>query len=187
MIARNYAETLLALAQRQGGDAAVDEYGAAATTVAEVLRQEPRIRAFFDSPSIASEAKKQALRASFQGRVPEPFLRFLLVVVDKGRERLLGEIDAAYEALVDELRGRARAEITLAEPADATLQQEIVAWLTRRLGKTVIPRFHVDPSLLGGVVVHVEGEVLDGSVRRRLNGMRRRLLGGQLARANYEF
>src|SRR5688572_2862924 len=89
IIARNYAETLLALAQKQGGDQAIDEYGAAIGEVAEMLRREPLVREFLETPRIDLETKQQALEASFGDRVPKLFLRFLLVVVEKRRQALL--------------------------------------------------------------------------------------------------
>lgn len=176
LIARNYAETLLTLAQRHGGDETVDAYGQAIDEVAALLRREPLIRTFLETPRVDADAKKRAITASFQGRVPELFLRFLLVVVEKRRQTLLEEIAEQYHALVDVARGRIRADIAVATEAGPEMQREIVTTLERRFGRTVIPTFRVDPSLIGGVVIRVEGEILDGSFRRRVATMRRRLL-----------
>jgi F-type H+-transporting ATPase subunit delta len=176
IIARNYAETLLALAQRQGGGNLIDEYGTAIQEVAQLLDREPLIRQFLETPRVELEGKKRALQVSFGGRVPDLFLRFLLVVLQNRRQGVLGEIAEQYQALVDEERGRTRAEITLARSADERLRGEIVASLERRLGRQVIPNFAVDPSLGGGIVIKVGGEVLDGSLRRHAAGLRRRLL-----------
>ncbi|MQA92492.1 MAG: ATP synthase F1 subunit delta [Gemmatimonas sp.] len=176
LIARNYAETLLTLAKRHGGDSVIDEFGAAIDEVAELLRREPLVREFLETPRIDLEAKKKAIRGSFGGRVPDLFLRFLLVVVEKRRQALLQEIAEQYQVLVDEARGRVRAEIVLAHEPDDTLREEIAARLERRLGKRVVPSYRVDPALIGGVEVRVGGEILDGSVRRRVVGIRRRLL-----------
>lgn len=175
IIARNYAETLLTLAERNGGEEMVDGFGAAIEEVAELLRQEPRIRAFLQSPRVDIGAKQEALRASFAGRVPELFLRFLLVVVEKRRQGLFTQIADEYRAMVDERRGRLRADIRLAHAPDEALQREIVGTLERRFGKTVVPDFQVDPELVGGVVIRVGGEILDGSFRRRVATLRRRL------------
>jgi F-type H+-transporting ATPase subunit delta len=180
LVARNYADTLLALAQRQGGTA-VDDFGHAADMVAEILAQEPRVRTFLESPSVAPDEKKRAIRASFEGRVPPLFLRFLVVVVEKRRERQLAAIASAYHELVDEMMGRVRAEITLSESADPAMQGELVAWLERRVGKTVIPQFVVDPDILGGVVIRIGEQALDGSVRRSLSELRRRMLTASVA------
>jgi F-type H+-transporting ATPase subunit delta len=180
IIARNYAETLLTLAQRRGGEDVVDEYGAAIDEVAELLRDEPLVRQFLETPRVDLDAKKRALEASFRGRVPDVFLRFLLVVVEKRRQGILQEIATQFHALVDESRGRVRAEIVLAREADDRLQREIVSSLEKRLGKTVVPTWRVDGSLIGGIVIRTGGLILDGSIRRRAAGLRRRLLDTRL-------
>lgn len=183
IIAKNYAETLLALAQRHGGDETVDEYGRAIDEVAELLRQEPLVREFLETPRVDLEAKKDALEASFKGRVPELFLRFLTVVVEKRRQTLLEEIAGQYHDLVDELRGRARAQVRVAREADEALKQEIVSSLESRFGRKIVADFEVDPSLIGGVVIRVGDEILDGSLGRRVAGLRHRLLGVRLPAA----
>jgi F-type H+-transporting ATPase subunit delta len=183
IIARNYAETLLALARREGGDQAVDTYGSALEEVAELLRREPRIREFLETPRVSTDDRKRAIRATFGGRVPEPFLRFLLVVLDKRRQALLGEIAQEYTALVDALRGRVRARITLAREGDAALREEIVRSLEQRLGKTVVATFASDPALIGGVVIRVGDQLYDGSLRRRIGGLRRRMMKAGTARS----
>ncbi len=180
LIARNYAETLLTLARRNGDEETVDEYGAALEDVVDLLEREPLVREFLETPRVDLEAKKRALRASFDGRVPELFLRFLLVLLEKRRQALLGEVAKQYQALLDDARGRIRAEITLAREPDATLRQDVIASLERRLNKTVVPTFDVDPALLGGIVIRVGDEILDGSVRRRAAGLRRRLLEAEI-------
>jgi F-type H+-transporting ATPase subunit delta len=184
IIARNYAETLYALASRHGGDATVDEYGEALEEVTDLLQREPLVREFLETPRIDGEAKKRALRASFGGRVPDLFLRFLLIVVEKRRQGILQEIAREYLALVDEARGRVRADVTLARRPDATLEREIVASLERRLGKKVIATFTVDPTLIGGIVIRAGGEILDGSLKRRAAGLRRRLIEARLPAAS---
>jgi F-type H+-transporting ATPase subunit delta len=181
IIARNYAETLLALAERDGGDSAVDAYGSALDEVAELLRQEPRIREFLESPRVSTEDRKRAIRATFERRVPESFLRFLLVVVDKRRQALLPAIAVEYRDLVDQLRGRVRAHITLARDADAGLRDEIVAALEKRLGRRVIPTFASDPALVGGVVIRVGDQLYDGSMRRRITGLKRKMMAATVS------
>jgi F-type H+-transporting ATPase subunit delta len=176
IIARNYAETLLDLAQRHGGDATVDAYLTAIDEVADLLEREPLVRDFLETPRVDLDAKRRALQASFGSRVPDLFLRFLLIVVEKRRQGVLREISKEYHHLVDDLRGRARAEVVLARPADERLRREIIATLERRLGKTVVATFTEDSSIGGGVVIRVGGQILDGSVRRRVAGLRRRLL-----------
>jgi F0F1-type ATP synthase delta subunit len=70
VIARNYADTLLALAQRNGGIATAHEFQVAADDLAQLLRTEPRVRAFLSTPAISIEAKKAALRGALRAASP---------------------------------------------------------------------------------------------------------------------
>jgi F-type H+-transporting ATPase subunit delta len=180
MIARNYAETLLALAQRHGGDETVDAFGASLDELARLLREEPRVRAFLESPLVGADQKKDAIQKTLGGRAPELFVRFLLVVIDKRRAAHLGSIATVYHDIVDGLRGRVRADVALAREPDQAMRDEIVASLRRALGKEVIASFRTDENLVGGVIVRVGDQILDGSVRRRASELRRRLLATEL-------
>ena len=68
--------------------------------------------------------------------------------------------------------------MTLAKETDDEGRKAIAAHLSRMFGKEVVPHVTVDPSIMGGVVVHVGDTVLDGSVRKRLASLRRRMLTG---------
>lgn len=183
IIARNYAETLLELARRHGGDSTIDEYATALEDVTRIMREDRRVSGFLSSPRIDAATRKRVLRQAFEGRVPELFERFLLVVVEKRRQMLLPVIADEYRALVDEARGRVRAHVTIArEPGDA-LREEIIESLERRVGKSVVATFRVDPSIVGGVVIRVGDQILDGSVRQRITSLRRRLMTSRVPRA----
>lgn len=177
-IARSYAEALFALGERHGQ---LEEFGAAIDLVVDTLALEPRLRLFLDTPKVEPEDKKRALREALQGRVHPLFLNFLMVVMDKRRHRVLPGIATEYHALLDEHFGRINAEVTLAREPDEEMLREIAAELTTRLGKRVVPRVRIDPGILGGIVVRYGDRVLDGSLRRRLVTLRRRLLDAKLS------
>jgi F-type H+-transporting ATPase subunit delta len=179
IIARNYAETLMALAERQGPGAG-EEYGRALDEMAALLRSDPRARQFLATPRVSPAQKKAALTAALDGRAPEMFVRFVMVLTDKRRQSLLPEIALAYRDLTDERAGRVRVAVTISHEPDAALQAEIGNALADRLGRTVIPTFTVDPELLGGMVVRMGDQILDGSLRTRAAHLRRRLLAADL-------
>lgn len=179
IIARNYADTLLELAQRHGGQKTVEEFGAAMELLAATV-SDARVREFLSTPRIAPEQRKEALRAALAGKVPDLFLRFVMVVVDKRRQAMLGDIAAEYRDLLDQLTGQVRVQVAISHEPDAALREQITAALAQRLGKTVLPAFTVDPELLGGMVVRVGDEILDGSVRSGAQGLRRRLMDARV-------
>lgn len=177
-VARNYAETLMALADRHEG---VEAYGEWIQAVADLLATNPRMKLFLETPRIDSAAKKEALRKALGDRVPRPFLNFVLITLDKRRQRLLREINGQYQELLDERMGRERVDVTVASPLDDAGKARVAQELSRVLGKTAIPRIQVKPEILGGIVVKTGDRVFDGSVRHRLERLRKNMLGAELS------
>ncbi len=179
-IARSYAEALFELGERHRAHEALSR---AFHEVVALLEHEPRVRLFLETPKIELADKKAALRRALEGRLPPLFLNFLLVVLDKRRQRLLPTIAAEYDLLLDEASGRVHVQVTLARDVDERAEEDLRAELTRILGRTVIAHVHVDPRILGGVIVHYGDKVIDASLRRRLASLRRRLLETPLSAA----
>lgn len=177
-VARSYAGALLELALKDGD---VEGYARAIHELAGWMRQEPRFARFLETPRIRVSEKKAALREALADSVPERFLRFLYVVLDKGRQRLIPHVASEFNGLVDERLGRVHAEITLAAPADDDLKKRLEAAIEKREGRPVLPRYVVDPAILGGMILRIGDRVVDGSLRRRLRGLRKMLLRGDVA------
>ena len=98
-VARNYAETLMALAERHEG---VEAYGQLIEDFAGLLHRNPRLKLFLETPRIDAQAKKEVLRKALGDSVPRHFLNFVLITLDKRRQRLLSEINEQYQLLRDE-------------------------------------------------------------------------------------
>jgi F-type H+-transporting ATPase subunit delta len=172
LVARNYAEALLALARRAGD---VAGWGRMMQEISDAVTGDPQLRAFLESPRVPADRKNAALGRAFQDRYPRLLVRFLQTMVSKGRHREVANVAREYAALVDEQEGRVHAQVTLARPASEADRAAIAAALSRRLGKQVVPHVSVRPEILGGVIVRVGDAVMDGSVRRRLGLLRHQL------------
>lgn len=169
-VARNYAEALFALG---------DEYGEPLDGVAGAIQADPRIATVLESPRVSKAAKSQILERALEGEVPREFVRFLQAVVRRGRQGLLAVIAQEYQVLLDVKLNRVHAGVTLADEADSSMQQQVVEQLAKALGREVRGYFRSDPRILGGVVVRVGDRIFDGSVRRRLTAIQRRMLTGE--------
>jgi len=176
-VARSYAETLFELGRR---NAAIEEYGEALATFARLLDEDPKFRLFLETPRIDDAERKAVVRKVFGGTLPAHVVNFVLVTIDKRRQRLLRTISAEYAALVDAHLGREHVEVTLARSADEDTEKVISARLSDVMGKEAIPHFRIKPEIIGGLVVRTADTIYDGSIRRRLAGMRRRMLRAQL-------
>lgn len=176
-VSKNYAETLFELARRND---AIELYGEELETVARLLDENPRFRMFIETPRIEDGDRKALIRKVFGEKLSSHVLNFVLVVIDKRRQRLLRGISRQYQALVDEELGRQHVEVTLAREADEATRTMITQRLSSVLGKKAIPHIRVKPEIIGGLIVRTADSIFDGSVRRRLEGMRRRLLRAEL-------
>lgn len=172
-VARTYADTFLDLAAREDGESAWLEM---LSEVAGLYDASPPFKAFLDTPRVSETDKIGVLREAFGDRYPENFVRFLALVVRKRRQAILPGIDEAARDLLYERTGRLHASVTLTAAPDEAFRQEIARELSRVLEREVDADFRTDPRLIGGMVVRVGDRVLDGSVRRRLQNLRRRLL-----------
>ena len=171
-IARVYAETLLRSADRHGLVESVDESVRGLTSV---LAASAELRRFLSAPQIQAADKRALVRSSLSERLDPLLVRFLELVIEKHRERLLEEILTAWTEILDVRANRQSAAVTTALPADPELVARVRAALERATGKTIVLEERVDPSLLGGLVVRTGDTVIDGSLKSRLTTLRLRL------------
>jgi F-type H+-transporting ATPase subunit delta len=177
-IARNYAEALF-LAGEAHGAAEVERFSRLMDAVAGAVQTDERIAVVLESPRVAKSAKAELLARALGDVAGPEFVRFLQAVVRRGRQGLLGEIAQQYQALLDVALNRVHAGVTLVQDPDAALKRQIVARLSEVIGKDVRAHFRADRNILGGVIVRVGDRIFDGSVRRKVATLRRKMLTGE--------
>ena len=145
----------------------------------EVLPQVPEAAAVFASPKVSPEEKSRIIDRLTAGRMQPTTTNVLHVLARHGRLGLLGSVVAAAERLAEERDGRRQATFTSAVPLDAAEQARVVAEAEKALAARLVPRFVVDPAIIGGLVVRVGDTIYDQSVA---TGLAR--LGGRLRERN---
>jgi len=165
-IARPYAEALFRVAQ-SGNLAAWSDLVSEMAAVAAL----PDVKSFASNPKIPDQQVVETFLSLLKSKVSPEAKNFVGMLVENGRLTLLPEIGAQFHALKNAAQGAADAEITSAfELTDAQVK-ELVATLEKKFGRKLNPTVKVDPSLIGGVRVAVGDEVLDTSVRAKLQNM----------------
>jgi F-type H+-transporting ATPase subunit delta len=175
-IARNYAETLLELAKR-GND--MRGWAGMITDVSDAMTTNATLRLFLESPRVSAKDKNAVLGKAFGTAAPRNFVRYLQALVTNRRQMLIPEIAREYKDLLDAAEGRMHANVTVARETGDEEKSLIAKQLSHMFGKEVVPHLTVDPSIMGGVIVHVGDTVLDGSVRKRLASLKRRMVAGK--------
>ncbi len=166
-IARPYAEALFKASA--SADVATQVQALAAVASDAQLRQ------FADNPKVTAEQVYHVVSdvAGRQGvTLGTPAQNFLREVIGHGRMSALPEIAAQYQALLNRKNGVSDAVIHSAFPLDASQKDALLATLQTRFGRKLNATVQVDASLIGGVRVVVGDEVLDTSVRARLETMK---------------
>jgi F-type H+-transporting ATPase subunit delta len=160
-IARPYAEALF----KSGGDA--QQMGALAAVAGNA-----QLLQFADDPKVSADQVFD-LVGSVLGQPLSPALQnFLRAVIDNGRLSALPEIAAQFQALVNAQSGVSDAKIYSAFPIDGSQLADVVATLEKRFGRKLNATVEVEPGLIGGIRVVVGDEVLDTSVKARLDQMK---------------
>ena len=171
-IARPYAEALFSAVSGSGADAAAlkPQVGALAALAAS-----PELRQFADNPKVASEQVFDLVTGialqkgvSLDARIGN----LLRTVIDNGRLAALPEIAAQFTSLVNGQSGVSDATIESAFPIDGAQLAEVVASLEKRFARKLNASVTVVPELIGGIRVTVGDEVLDTSVKARLEQMK---------------
>ncbi len=171
-VARNYAEALLNLARKAEDPSG---WGTMLRQVANAMSNDITLYRFLESPRIAAEQKSIVLTKALGDRVPRLFLRFLHQLVKNRRQMLIPTVADEYETLLDASMGIVHARVTVARETGDDERDAIAKRLSSIVGKTVVPHLSVDPDILGGVVVRIGDTVMDGSLRRKLGLLRRRM------------
>ncbi len=120
------------------------------------------------SPSIPKDERCAVLEKAFGDVQPEHVMSFVGVLVQHGHIRELDDCLTAYTQLHDEHCRLSIAHVTSAVKLTADEQAKLIEKLSRKLNRTIHLECAVDPSLLGGLVVQVDGKVIDGSLKHRL-------------------
>jgi len=163
--ARRYAKALLDLAMQQGVHESV---GAELTQVTEVLA-DPSLARILALPNLPLKTRRDIV-AQLTANMPlQPVLsNFLRVVAENDRLNAVTDIDTAYQRLLERVLGRVRATIRSAVPLTEEELHALVDTFSRLTRMTVVPTTTLDPELLGGVVVEIEGRVYDASLKTQL-------------------
>lgn len=175
-IARRYAKAIIAVAEEQN---ALEQTGDELRMLG-VLAEDPQIALALANPLLSSTSRRGLARTIAEQLTLRPTMRnFLCLLADHRRLAQLGRIADQYQKLLDHMLGRVRATFTSATPLSAAQSDAVISALARQTGRTVLADQRVDPRLLGGVVVNVEGTVYDGSLRTQLEALAARIAGGR--------
>ncbi len=171
-VAKIYANALLLSVVEKGMiDVAYDQF----SSLQELIAKDKSLVIFLSAPQVVDENKLSLIRTVFSSRLEKLFVEFLVVLVDKNRVNFLPEIIDEFTRLVEAKRGIGRVSVITAV---ALLDDERIKLKDKMQKKTnleIILEEKVDPSIIGGMIIILHNEIIDGSVSHGLNAVEEQL------------
>jgi F-type H+-transporting ATPase subunit delta len=166
-LAGRYASALFGLAR---DERQIDAVGRSLDALASAHADSPEFAALVASPLVSRDDAAKA----FAGLGPQLGLdpittNFLGVLARNGRKRELGKIIRAFKRIAADHRGEISAEVTSAHPLNDDQVEALKSQLGKRAGRDVTIDAQVDPQILGGIVIKLGSEMIDASIRTKLN------------------
>jgi F-type H+-transporting ATPase subunit delta len=166
-IARPYAEALFQVAGKGDLKQASEQLDAIAAVAANA-----QMRQYADNPKATVDQVFDVITAVVKSPLSDATRNLLRAIIENGRLAALPEVAVQFHALVSERSGVSEATVYSAFPIDAAQLTAVVASLEKRFGRKLTASVQVEPELIGGIRVVVGDEVLDTSVKARLEQMK---------------
>jgi F-type H+-transporting ATPase subunit delta len=177
-ITERYVLALLDIAARQGTTGQIEEQ---LQYVDRLLKSNAEFMHILLHPKISRLRKKKLLDDLFGARLAAVVRRFLHLLVEKKREAIIPILYEAFKHDADRKRGVVKARVNAAIDLSPEQQNSCKAALEKRLQSTVEVQFSVDAAILGGLQVFIGNDVLDGSIRGRLDKLQKHILEGNVS------
>jgi F-type H+-transporting ATPase subunit delta len=172
-IASRYSEAMLELAiSAKQEDKVFEEL----KLITAVIGSDPEMTIVINHPAIDAGEKKSFLSDLFKGKISELSANLIGLLADKRRLDLIPFIESSYRELLNERKNIVSATLSCSERLADSAVANIKAQLTEHLGKTLELEVQVDSSLIGGVVLRMGDQVIDGSLKGQLKALEKSLL-----------
>jgi F-type H+-transporting ATPase subunit delta len=172
-VAHRYGTALLQSAEEEH---LLEQTAVDVEMIAQTVRASRELRLALASPVVEKAKKKRILDELFGRKLTPVTARFLDLLTEKDREGQLLDILDEFLHLLDERRGILRVEVTSAVDLTEAEKTRLRSHLETHTGKSIIPTFRRDPTILGGFIVRLDDSVMDASLTHQLNLLRERFL-----------
>lgn len=172
-VATKYSAALFNITRRKN---LIDQAYTQFEQIDTIIKQDKTLLQFLLAPHILDQVKVKVVKDVFGPRLEPLFLQFLLVLIDKHRIGFLHEIVREFRALVEEERGIIKAHVTVTRPLVDDDRRRLIERLRMKTGKTIELVEKTDPSILGGMIVILKDQIIDGSVKHKLSLLREELM-----------
>jgi F-type H+-transporting ATPase subunit delta len=169
---RRYANAIFDLARSQNK---VDDWARDLEALALTFDKD-EVRRFLENPKTSRDKKRAFIQNVLSNQVSKDALNLAQLLVQRERETYIDAIQSEYTRLYNQYKGIEVAKVTTAVPVDDQEKEQIRRRLMTLTGKTQVQiETQVDPEIIGGIIAQVGDTLIDGSVRSRLQALKKQL------------
>ena len=172
-IASVYAQSLLEVCDKMGGNAVAEACASELRDLAEIIRGDKKFAEFLKTPIVGNDKRKSALEKIVKGRVSDLVFRFVMVLANHGRAGRIADVADAFDALLQERLGRIEVDMFT---VDGKASDDVIATVKARVkdafSKDAVLHQYSDPNMIGGVKLRIGDQLIDASVATQLRNMR---------------
>lgn len=170
---RRYALALYQIAEKKGK---VDQFLDELRNIVELIDKDENLQTLIHHPSISTSNKKKLFEDIFKGKIEDDVLSFMKILLEKGRVLEVGSMLSQMEEIYLEKHNTAIAVVKTVVPLLEEEKAELINNLQKKLNRTIILKEELDAEILGGVFVKIENEVIDGTVKYKIEEMKKLML-----------
>jgi F-type H+-transporting ATPase subunit delta len=139
-------------------------------------RESKELTQFLENPIVKPGLKKKALQNVFKNQLDEHTLRFLNIIIDNSRESLLENALIDFMEMYRDLKGIKSVTVITALPVEAVFKQQICQVIESHFSCQVELECKVNPDIVGGLILMMDGKQVDGSVIGQLRAMKKKMM-----------
>lgn len=144
--------------------------------VCNIIKKEKEFRKFLLNPEVLFEEKTKILKSIFKNKILPQIYNFIFLLIEKNNLDLLENIYYHFKKLFLERERIQEVEVVSSVTLSLSLKNEITKLLTKKTGKKIRLLEKIDPKILGGIIIRIGDELVDLSLRQRLEAMYRNLV-----------
>lgn len=166
---KEYGSALFLLAKEEDK---TKEFEASLNLIGRAFTDNPEYMELLSSPNIAKAELTGLIDTAFSGCLTEDVLSFLKLICEQGHIRSFFKCKEEFDKLLEDDRKVATAVITSAVALNDKEKQKLIKKLEALSGRKVSPIYKIDKAILGGLVIEMDGKVIDSSLKRQMRNIK---------------
>jgi len=168
VVAQRYADALFGLAQAAD---TLDRVDGDLADLVGLMHDIPDLATVWNSPVVAVADKKAVLEQLFAGKIDGMVLNTLRLLFDNKRGAAIHAVHEAFRDRFNEYRKRTRVAVRSSHPLDEREESELKSQLAKSTGREIDMSVSIDSTLIGGLVVRTGDQIIDSSLKGRLEAL----------------